>query len=212
MPNSALFTPEDWPAALDMFRRTLAGESIEVEFRLVRKDGERRWTETRTSQIYIDERPAVVVVARDVTERRRVADELRKNDAALGLVLDALNSGFYTVDPQLVVTSVRGKGSGSGSALVGKSVVAIAPSAEEAVVQREQHKRALDGEVVTWVWPVGGGNWVRSHVAPIRNAAGDVTGVAGFWRDESAIMRARDEQDARWNRFRTSSATRAPET
>jgi PAS domain S-box-containing protein len=103
---------------------------------------------------------------------------------------------------------VRGKGAGVGSQLVGRSIVAIAPSADEAVVQREQHKRALDGNVVTWVWPVGSGRWVRSHVAPVRNAAGEVTGAAGFWRDESSIVRAREEEDARWSRFRASGPER----
>lgn len=202
MPNSALFVSEDWPAALSVFQRTLAGESIQMEYRIVTKSGEPRWMETATSRIEIDGRPAVVVVARDTTVRRRQSDELRENDAKLRLVLDTLNSGFYTIDRQQVVTSVRGRGSGTGSALVGRSVTAIAPSPDEAVVQREQHRRALEGEVVTWVWPVGSGRWVRSHVAPMRDAAGAIVGAAGFWRDETAIVRVREAEDSRWNRFR----------
>jgi PAS domain S-box-containing protein len=208
MPNSKLFHPDDWTAAYAAFERTLKGEGTEFEARIVLKSGDVRWTEIRTSAIPVEGRFGVVAVARDVTERRRAEEQLREHDARLSLILDALNSGFYTIDKHLMVTSVRGKGSGTGSQLVGRSVVAIAPSPEEAVVQREQHKRALEGAVVTWVWPVGSGRWVRSHVAPIRNAAGEVTGAAGFWRDESSIVRAREEEDARWNRFRASGPQR----
>ncbi len=204
MPNSHLFLAEDWPTAYAAFARSLQGESTQFEARIVLKSTEVRWAEIWTSAIPMDGRYGVVAVARDITERRRASERLRDNDATLALVLDALNSGFYTIDMQQNVTSVRGKGSASGSALVGRSITSIAPSADEAVVQREQHARALGGEVATWVWPVGSGRWVRSHVAPIRNDAGDVIGAAGFWRDETAIVRARDEQDARWNRFRTS--------
>jgi PAS domain S-box-containing protein len=199
-PNSALFPPEDWPQILDAFHRTLAGESVASDFRFVCKSGDVRWAEASTARIQIDGKPAAVVVARDVTERKAAAEQLREQDARLGLVLDALNSGFYTIDTNLTFTSVRGRGSGTGAGLVGRNVTVVARSPEDAVTQREQHKRALAGEVVTWVWPVGVGQWVRSHVAPIRNAAGEITGAAGFWRDESAVMRTRDEEDSRWSR------------
>jgi PAS domain S-box-containing protein len=211
MPNSGLFVPEDWPAAYAAFERTRTGEATQFEARIVLKSKEVRWAEIWTSAIPMEGGFGVVAVARDTTERRRASERLRDDNAKLELVLDALNSGFYTIDPQQNVTSVRGKGSASGSALVGRSITSIAPSAEEAVVQREQHARALGGEVATWVWRVGSGRWVRSHVAPIRNDAGAIIGAAGFWRDETAIVRARDEQDARWNRFRASGATAALE-
>jgi PAS domain S-box-containing protein len=86
--------------------------------------------------------------------------------------------------------------------LVGRPISTIAPSPDEALVQRDQHQKALDGQEVTWVWPVGSGRWVRSHVAPLRDDAGAVIGAAGFWRDETAVMRAREDEDRRWNRFR----------
>ncbi len=212
MPNSNLFLAEDWPTAYAAFRRTLKGETTQFEARIVRKSTEFRWAEVWTSAIPMDGKFGVVAFARDITERRRSSEQLRDNDATLGLVLDALNSGFYTIDRAQMVTSVRGKGSASGSVLVGRSITSIAPSADEAVIQREQHERAIAGEVATWVWPVGSGRWVRSHVAPIRNDQGEVIGAAGFWRDETAIVRSRDEQDARWNRFRTSGSGEAHES
>jgi PAS domain S-box-containing protein len=207
MPNSRLFHVQDWSLAYSAFERTLKGESTEFEARIVLKSGEVRWADIWTSAIPMEGRYGVVAAARDVTERKQASEKLREQDARLALVLDALNSGFYTIDTQLVVTSVRGKGTRAGSALVGRSVLSIAPSPEEAVVQRDQHRRALEGHIVTWVWPVGSGAWVRSHVAPIRDSEGTVIGAAGFWRDESSIVRARDEQDARWNRFRSSTPT-----
>ena len=206
LPNKALFPVEEWELVLGSFRRALAGESLTTDVRVVTKTGGVLWTESTLAPVAVDDRPAVVVVARDVTERLRHSELLRQNDAKLDLVLNALNSGFYTIDANQVVTSIRGKGSDSGSAqpnrLLGKNIATIAPSPEQAVDQRAYHEKALAGEVVTWVWPVGSGRWVRSHVAPIRDADGTVVGAAGFWRDETAIVRAREDQDLRWNRFR----------
>ena len=128
-------------------------------------------------------------------------------------MLNTLNSGFYTIDRDQIITSVRGKGTEAGSPgasrLLGKPISTIAPSPDQALVQRDQHQRALEGQEVTWVWPVGSGAWVRSHVAPLKDGEGAVIGAAGFWRDETAIMRAREEEDSRWNRFRTSGPLRA---
>ena len=212
LPNSSLFLAEDWPTALDAFERTVKGESCWIEARIVLKNGEARWAEIWTSSIVIDGRPGVVVVARDVSVRKRQSEQLRQNDATLDFVLSTLNSGFYTIDREQLITSVRGKGSGAGSSgvsrLVGKPVSTIAPSPDQAIVQRDQHQKALDGEEVTWVWPVGSGAWVRSHVAPLKDSGGNVVGAAGFWRDESAIMRASEEDDSRWNRFRNSAPIR----
>jgi hypothetical protein len=47
------------------------------------------------------------------------------------------------------------------------------------------------------------------RIAEIQRAVG----AAGFWRDESSIMRTREEEDARWSRFRASGpsgASRGP--
>lgn len=214
LPNSSLFLDEDWPTALDAFERTVRGESCWIEARIVLKNGEARWAEIWTSSIAIDARPGVVVVARDVSVRKKQSEQLRQNDAKLDLVLKTLNSGFYPIDRDQLITSVRGKGSDAGSSggisrLVGKPVSTIAPSPDQAMLQRDQHQKALEGEEVTWVWPVGSGAWVRSHVAPLKDGEGKVIGAAGFWRDETAIMRAREEDDSRWNRFRTSAPYRA---
>lgn len=204
LPNSTLFPANEWDRVLDLFRRALTGERLEAEVRVLTKEGRELLTESSLAPVVLEGRPAVVVVARDVTDRKRQADLLREQEARLDLVLNTLNSGFYTIDRNQVVTSVRGRGSGDSTVhrLVGKSITTIAPSPEQAVAQRDYHERALAGEVVTWVWPVGSGRWIRSHVAPLRDATGAVTGAAGFWQDETAIMRSREEADLRWSRFR----------
>lgn len=202
LPNAALFPAEEWDEVLAAFRAARAGAVLERTIRVLTKDGRVLVTEATLAPLTVDEGPAVVVVARDVTERNQADERLREQDARLGLVLEALNSGFYTVDADLCFTSVRGRGAERAGALIGKSVAVIARSSEDAVTQREQHQKALAGNVVTWVWPVGGGQWIRSHVAPIRNAAGEVTGAAGFWRDETVVMHAREEDDRRWARVR----------
>jgi PAS domain S-box-containing protein len=205
MPNRMLFVPEEWDSVLALFGRALAGETVTQDVHVVTRGGSILTVEATVAPVQLGERPAVVVVARDITERRRQEAVMRQNEAKLDLVLNTLNSGFYTVDTKGIVTSVRGRGTGAGSAmdrLVGKPIEVIAPASEEAARQREEHARALAGEIVSWVWPVGTNRWIRSHVAPLRDADGVVIGAAGFWRDETELVREQTRAEGRWDALR----------
>ncbi|HEY0173828.1 MAG TPA: GAF domain-containing protein [Pyrinomonadaceae bacterium] len=84
-------------AAAERFRRTLAGEPQTIELRLLRSDGELRYTSTDSTPLVIDGRTTgVLTITRDVTEQRvereraAQADKLR----ALGQLASGVAHDF----------------------------------------------------------------------------------------------------------------------
>ncbi|MBZ5568586.1 MAG: PAS domain S-box protein [Acidobacteriia bacterium] len=76
--------PEDRENAVEVFRRCLTGAPVESEFRVIRPDGELRWIHARSFPVCDPGGKFLraVGIAEDVTERRRVLEEVRGARAA----------------------------------------------------------------------------------------------------------------------------------
>lgn len=202
LPNTGFFPQADWPAIIGAFERTKRGESVHLEVRYVRKDGSERWVLTSAAPTTFDGRPATVVIARDVTDAHLQHDELRERDSRLALVLDALNAGFMTFDRDLRVTSAFGEWAreraAQGETLVGRQLHDLIDS-DEIVAQHENaERRVLTGETVSVQWKAeteDGTRLMRSHIVPVRDAGGAITGGAGLWVDETDLAAAEAERE-----------------
>ena len=204
LPNTSFFPPEDWPKIMDARERTLRGEIVEMDIRFVRRDGEVRWVQTRSASFRrAGESTALLVLARDITDVKRQTDAMRANDERFRLIVDALELGFYTIDTQGRLTSMYGRWANemraAGKNIIGMHGREIVP-AEVAEVQTEANRRALAGEDVTYHWSLKanderGERFFRAHLAPLRDAEGTITGVAGVWTDETASMLAERERE-----------------
>ena len=196
LPNMGFFPAADWPVIVNAFERTLAGESLRLEVRFVKKDGTERWVQTATSLVTLEDTRAVLVIARDVTAARRQTEALRERDARLGLVLDALNVGFYTFDLDRRITSAFGEWAreqaAKGVVLVGAHVHELA-AGDPHIVKQHDHadERVLRGEPmsVSWTYKGEGGSdrWFRTHLVPLRESDGRIVGAAGLWARPSAF-------------------------
>ena len=82
----------------DRIRHVLAGEAIAFESRHRRKDGTVFPVETRGKSFREGGRQFVVAMARDVTERKRLEEEVRRASARLELALRGSNIGFWDID------------------------------------------------------------------------------------------------------------------
>ncbi|MCU1345203.1 MAG: diguanylate cyclase/phosphodiesterase with sensor(s), partial [Acidimicrobiia bacterium] len=80
-PFADLIHPEDISAVTDQYRGLLAGESGKVvaEFRMVRPDGEFVWVQANTIVFHRhgQDAPELLLQMHDVTERRRLEEQLR---------------------------------------------------------------------------------------------------------------------------------------
>lgn len=179
LPNRQFFRASDWPAVFEAFARTLAGESLRYEVQYVRKDGEARWLQTSTAPLVLDGRPAVLVIARDVTESRRQTDALRERDERLKSVIDALEVGFIAFDRDKRVTALFGawarEQGAAGRPAVGAHLHQVI-GADHIIAQHGgADDRVLAGEDIVVEWtnatPEGDRRY-RSHLKPIALGAG----------------------------------------
>jgi len=202
LPNSSFFPQADWPAIVGAFERTKRGESVHLEVRYIRKDGSERWVLTSAAATMFDGRHATVVIARDVTDAHQRHDELRERDSRLALVLDALNAGFMSFDRDLRVTSAFGEWAreraARGETLVGRPLHDLIASNEIIAQHENAERRVLTGETVSVQWKAeadDGVRLMRSHIVPVRDANGEVTGGAGLWVDETDLAIAEAERE-----------------
>jgi PAS domain S-box-containing protein len=203
LPNTAFFPPEDWPKIMEARHRNIAGETVALEIRYVRKNGEVRWIQTTSSPFLRDGEGAVLVLARDVTDARRTTDALRANDERFRLIIASLDLGFFTVNSAQRLTAIFGvfndQDLGNRPELIGQGSHDLLP--ELAALQYDEaNSRALAGEDVTFHWSTpetatAQDRYYRSHLAPLRDADGSIVGVAGVWADETVAVHAERERD-----------------
>jgi PAS domain S-box-containing protein len=97
--------PDDLPHVLRETEKSLAEGGIatnEAEYRFRCKDGSWRWMQSVGT--YLPDDPAVggvVVVSRDVTERREAEEALRHSQAEVFGVLESITDGFFALDHEL---------------------------------------------------------------------------------------------------------------
>jgi len=77
---SALLHPEDLEMARERYRKRLAGETVPDNYpmRVVAKDGRIRWIQASAVRLVWQGRPAILYVARDITEQRNLESQLRQ--------------------------------------------------------------------------------------------------------------------------------------
>jgi PAS domain S-box-containing protein len=145
-----LFTPpEDREAARAMFDRELAGEASHYETEAVRKDGTRFPVEVRGVPLQYRGEPHVFVIARDITERKRVEEALRSSSEQYRAIFDATadalvlrDTDFRIVDVNPAYEAMSGY---SRDEVLGQLHVVANPRDIEHYV-KTLHGRALAGE------------------------------------------------------------------
>jgi PAS domain S-box-containing protein len=91
----------------ELVRRTLAGESCQVELEALRKNGERIQVEVRTIPIRHRGEPHVLAIVRDITERKRAEEALRASEEQYRAIFNASADGLTLRDAQFRVVDVN---------------------------------------------------------------------------------------------------------
>jgi len=93
--------PEDLPIRQRMLKEH-AYDNIPVSFRIIRKDGKTIWVEQLSIPFYDDHGNVIAIegIVRDISERKRVEEELIKNKKALSLSAKLAKLGPWEYDPQ----------------------------------------------------------------------------------------------------------------
>jgi PAS domain-containing protein len=99
--------PEDTPEARRKFEEVLQrpGKSLAIDTRVRHKDGSWRWVESRVTNLL--DNPAVGAVVsnfRDITERKRVEQQLKDQQKFWRVALTSIGDGVILTDAQGRVT------------------------------------------------------------------------------------------------------------
>ncbi|NOZ27571.1 MAG: PAS domain S-box protein [Chloroflexi bacterium] len=89
--------PEDREAVARYQRKLLQGVRLSriPPFRIVHRDGSVRWVETNVMRILWEDRPAILHLLRDVTQRQRVWQMLKESEARFRMITEESLAGVY---------------------------------------------------------------------------------------------------------------------
>jgi diguanylate cyclase (GGDEF)-like protein/PAS domain S-box-containing protein len=204
---SQIVAPEHLDLVRSMAHRELPGdERPRDEIEIVAKDGRRVALEVGTRVVREDGVPAGVQgIARDVTERRRATEALRKQHQQQQIILDSVPAMVIYVDPSSRIVRVNR----AAAELLGRSVpelqgcplAGLQPEELAAFLGRDvdeilagEPKHAATAEVPV---PAGGRRWIQKDAVPYRDDSGRVSGAIVFAVDVTERRRA--EQASREN-------------
>lgn len=92
--------PDDYPSVVQYATERFAGKDVpsQYQLRFIAKDGEVRWGDVSVSLIELDGGPAVAGTVFDITEARRIADEMRESTANWRGLFDTYPGFIGTID------------------------------------------------------------------------------------------------------------------
>ncbi|MHB8520228.1 MAG: PAS domain-containing sensor histidine kinase [Limisphaerales bacterium] len=185
--------PEDQEKVRRIFRETIAtGVGQRAEYRFLRKNGSVRHVESLGSVIKdASGQPSkIVVVSRDITERRWAEERLRSSQALYHSLVESLPQNIFRKDLAGQFTFVNqrfcaalGK---TPEAMLGKTDFDFFPANLAEKYQRDDRAVISSGEIFETVeenrLPDGEKRYVNAVKIPIRNSQGEITGIQGiFW-------------------------------
>jgi PAS domain S-box-containing protein len=176
------------------------GRTMSWEVRKVRKDGAVLWVRETAKAMLIKNRPVVLIVCEDITERKRAEEALARTEQRLRAVIANAPIILFALDRAGVFTLSEGRGLNAlglePGRVVGQSVFEVyraAPQVLSAV------RRALAGEPFTEVVDVNDLVF-ETYYIPFLDERGEVAGVNGVAinvterkRAEEALRQAQAE-------------------
>jgi PAS domain S-box-containing protein len=166
------------------------------EYRYICKDGSIKWVEAYSRTIEYDERPALLILTVDITDRKRTQAELQQREVMLRGVFETAkdvifikdkDSRYIRVNPamaELFDTTIE--------ELIGSTDPELFGPKNGKEIQKSDRK-VLEGETVENVAarPVRSKPYIfHSIKVPLRDTDGEILGIVGIARDITEIINA----------------------
>ena len=143
--------PRDAGRLKEIVERRKSGENQRLiyELRALKKDGSLIWVEVSSIGTEFEGKPAAITNSRDITERKRMEEEIQRSEARLRLFMDTATDYFYLYDSNLNLQDVNNSGMivfpniTNKEDVLGKNMLEIIPGIDE-TERPEKYKEVLE--------------------------------------------------------------------
>lgn len=146
--------------------------------------------EITAHSLHLDQRPVCIVLARDVTDRRRVEAEVRRTTELLRVVTEGTPDAVFVKDragKYLLFNPAAARFVGKpASAVVGQDDTAIFGPADAALIMEIDRRVVSEAATITSEETLTAAGMTRTYLAtktPYRDGDGNVVGTIGISRD-----------------------------
>jgi len=209
MPLQSFLPSSSYQQALSVLNDELSkvtavpiGRTTMLELQIHRKDGTAIWTETNATWLRHDDGriSGILGVTRDIAERKKIEDELRKSEEKFRLLTENVNDVIWIRDLDLKVTYVsraveKIMGYTPEEEMTHTTDQIMTPESYQRISQMlaEAMAREKAGEVVQEPYIIdvevickdGSTRWLEVSMNWLRNAEGRAEGIIGISRDVS---------------------------
>jgi PAS domain S-box-containing protein len=187
--------PDDRPMIMNLYAQRLRGEEAPqvYSFRAVAADGRVLWLEFSVSLIEWEGRPATLVLAENITERKKMEATLAESEKTIRALLDASPAVEFLVGSEgkiLVYNQAFERFFGrDGKPLTGRNIQDLL-SPEEIQVNRGKAMEVLSTGKPVFFEDYQRGMWLEKSFSPILDEEGRVAKIACYGMDISEKKRA----------------------
>jgi len=176
-------------------RKLLRGEilNIPAEYEVIRKDGEKRWIEVRSTPIREGEKViGFLGVARDVTEKRQIEEKFKREHKLLQTLIDNTPDSIYFKDKEnrfiLVNRAKALHHNTTPEDMIGKTDFDFLPENEARSAWEDDEyvlktKKPLIGKIEQITRADGKKYWLSVTKIPLTNEKNEIIGTVGISRD-----------------------------
>ena len=203
--------PDDQPLLASRDKTRKKGEEIapKYEYRYICKDGSIKWVEAYSRTIEYDEKPALLILTVDITDRKKTQAELQRREVILRGVFETAKDIIFIKNRNLKYIRVNPAMADlfdmTIEELVGATDLDLFGEENGKDIQKSDRK-VLQGETMENVAarPVRRKPYVfHSIKVPLKDTDGEIVGIVGIARDvteiinaQTALKKQRDELSA----------------
>ncbi len=208
-----LVHPDDREFVRQKAIESLKGKVSEpYQYRFLKKNGGLAWIMEQVTSIQYHGKPATAGSFMDITEYKRLEEELKRSEERFRSILEEMNETYYEVDLRGHFTFVndtfcRNVGI-SREQLLGASYKLTTPIEDVEKTFKTFNQVYLTGEPVKgfksrYIDKDGNVRWVELSAFPIRNEKGEIIGFRGLGEDVTERVQAEEALRRSEERYRT---------